>query len=73
MANPIDLEKLKKARGTRSRDEVAKALDLTRQQIFNYEKGKSEPPPSVLLKLTQFYGVGLNDVLLDEFLTTSLN
>lgn len=73
MESPINLDKLIKARGTRSRTEVAKELGLTRQQIWNYEKGLSEPPMSVLCKLVQFYGVRLTDVINENFLPAPLN
>lgn len=73
MENVINLDNLKKARGSRSRLEVAIELGVTRQQIYNYEKGLSEPPMSVLCKLVKLYGVSLREVLNEKFLSESLN
>ena len=66
-------EKLQAARGKRSRLEVAKAVNLTRQQIFYYEKGKSEPPLSVLSKLLFLYGVEFEDIIDKKKFAASLD
>lgn len=66
-------EKLEKARGKRSRNDVAKALGITRQQVWNYEKGISEPPLSVLSKMLFLYGVKFEDVINEKFFAKSLN
>jgi transcriptional regulator with XRE-family HTH domain len=63
MESVIDLDQLKKARGIRSLNEVATELGLTRQQVWNYEKGVSEPPVSVLVKLARLYGVRVEQLL----------
>lgn len=73
MDSVLDLEKLIKARGLRSRTTVAKELGVTRQQIFLYEKGKSEPPLSVVSKMAKLYGVKISDLLNENFLPTLLN
>lgn len=69
----INPEKLEKARGKRSRNNVAKALGLTRQQIFNYEKGASEPPLSVLSKMLFLYDVKFEDIIDEKNFAQSLN
>lgn len=63
MDSVIDLEQLKKARGLRSLNDVGKAVGLSRQQIWNYENGDSEPPLSVLIKLADLYGVKVEKLI----------
>lgn len=62
-----------KARGARTRSEVAADLGLTRQQIWNYEHGVSEPPISVLFKIAELYGVHYNDLLNEKNFTAASN
>jgi transcriptional regulator with XRE-family HTH domain len=69
MDSVIDLDKLKKARGLRSLSDVAKEVNLTRQQIWNYENGTSEPPISVLMKLAHLYGVKIQDLVVQKNLS----
>ncbi len=59
----IDLEQLKRARGLRSQIEVAEALGVSRQQVWNYEKGLSEPPISVLVRMAHLYGVRVEKLI----------
>lgn len=66
MDTVLDLEKLKKARGLRSLSSVAKEIGLTRQQIWNYENGVSEPPFSVILKLANLYGIKVRDIVSEK-------
>lgn len=63
MDSVIDLEQLKKARGLRSQSDVAKQLGITRQQVWNYEKGESEPPLKVLMKMADLYGIRVEKLL----------
>lgn len=63
MDSVIDLEQLKKARGLRSLNDVGKEVGLTRQQIWNYENGESEPPLSVLIKLADLYGIRVEKLI----------
>lgn len=69
----INSEKLEKARGNRSRNDVAKAVGVTRQQIWHYENGVSEPPLSVLSKMLFLYGVSFEDVVDEKKFAKSLN
>lgn len=69
----ISPEKLKKARGIRSRSGVAKEIGVTRQQIFYYEKGISEPPLSVVSKMLFLYGVKFEDIIDEKKFAQSLN
>lgn len=63
MDSVIDLEQLKKARGLRSQSGVAKELGITRQQVWNYENGESEPPLKVLVKMADLYGIRVEQLL----------
>lgn len=69
----INPEKLKKARGIRSRIAVAKELGISRQQIFHYENGTSEPPISMLSRMLFLYGVKFEDVIDEKKFAKSLN
>jgi transcriptional regulator with XRE-family HTH domain len=69
MDSVIDLEQLKKARGLRSQSDVAKQLGITRQQVWNYEKGESEPPLKVLMKMADLYGIRVEKLLAQKNLS----
>lgn len=69
MDSIIDLEQLKKARGLRSLRSVGTAVGVTRQQVWNYENGTSEPPISVLAKLADLYGIRLEKLIRQKNLT----
>lgn len=73
MDSVIDLEQLKKARGLRSLNDVSKAVGLSRQQIWHYENGLSEPPVSVLMKLANLYGVRVEKLLSQKSLPETSN
>ena len=73
MDSAIDLEQLKKARGLRSQSEVAREVGVTRQQIWNYENGASEPPLSVLLRLANLYGVKVEKLIAQKNLASTSN
>lgn len=73
MDTVIDLAQLKKARGLRSLNDVGKEVGLSRQQIWNYENGLSEPPLSVLSQLAELYGVGIEKLLLKKNLVNTSN
>lgn len=71
MDSVIDLEQLKKARGLRSPSDVAKALGITRQQVWNYEKGASEPPLNVLMRMADLYGIRVEKLIAQKNLAES--
>lgn len=66
MTGVIDLEQLRQARGERSLKDVAEQIGVTRQQIWNYENGVSEPPVSILIKLADYYGLQIQDLILQK-------
>lgn len=53
----VDSAKLKKLRGRRSPSEVARAVGITYNQLWNIENDKSRPSSDVLLKLCALYKV----------------
>lgn len=59
----INTDNLKKARGLRSMANVAKELGISKQQLWNYENGKSEPPVSVLVRISNMYGVTAQELI----------
>jgi len=63
MDTGINTEALQQARGLRSRSDVAKEVGVTRQQIWQYEAGKTVPSVAVLIKLANLYGVGVEKLI----------
>jgi len=55
----------------RSQSDVAKALGLSRQQIWNYENGTSEPPLSILIKLAELYGIRVETLIVQKNLAAA--
>ena len=58
----LDYQRLAKARGNRSRAEVAEMLGFTPQFIGQIETGVRQPTPNTLLRLCFLYGLSLQDV-----------
>lgn len=48
-------ERLRKLRGTRSRSDVADALDVTVQAIWLWESGQRMPGDSMKIKIADYY------------------
>lgn len=69
----LNLDNLKKARGLRSAASVAKALNISKQQLWNYEKGHSVPPVGMLVKLSNLYGVTVQDLVNQNNLAETSN
>jgi transcriptional regulator with XRE-family HTH domain len=59
----VDAQKLRKARGDRSPSEVARAVGITYNQLWNLENRKSKPSSDVLVRLCALYGVALNELV----------
>lgn len=64
--NVINTKRLTKARGKMSRSAVAAELGVSRQQIWNYENGVSEPPLSVLFELARIYKTDPQDFIVQK-------
>lgn len=60
----IDPAKLKRARGEREALSVAEMCGITKQRLWNYENGYSDPPSRVLLMLCLIYKTNI-DALAD--------
>jgi len=58
----INLKNLREKKKFTQR-KIADLLGLSRSTYINYEKGNSEPPASVLLKIAQYYKVSIDDLL----------
>ena len=59
------LMKLRKKRGM-SQQEVASAIDVTRQTVSNWEQGQGAPALDKAAALAKLYGVTLDDLANDE-------
>lgn len=64
--NVLNIPNLIAARGSMSRKAVADRLGLSRQQIWNYENGRSLPPIDVLMQLARLYNVDVLTFLTDR-------
>ncbi len=63
MDTVINRDALKQARGLRSISEVAKEVGVSRQQIWQYEAGKTVPSLPVLIRIANLYGVGIEKLV----------
>ena len=54
---------LVRLRGSRSRQEVADALDLTKKTIQQYEEGRRRPNDENIMKIARYYGVPFDTIL----------
>lgn len=50
-----------------TQEKVAKYLNITRQAYSNYELGKRDPDLYLLIKLTELYGITLNQLIIDSY------
>ena len=46
-----------------TQEQVAEALDVTRQAVSKWETGAAEPSTSNLLALAKLYGIDLSELL----------
>lgn len=66
MPNRVDVgERLKKLRGSRSREEVAIAAGVTAQAISNYEIGIRTPSDDIKCKLANYFGKTVQEIFYD--------
>lgn len=59
------LEELRKARGLRQ-EELADALEVSRQTIGSLENGRYNPSILLAFKIAQFFGTTIEDVFIYE-------
>lgn len=50
-----------------TQEKVSKYLNITRQAYSNYELGKRDPDLDLLIKLTELYGITLNQLIIDSY------
>lgn len=53
-----------------TQEKVSKFLNITRQAYSNYETGKRDPDLDLLIKLSELYGITLNQLILDSYTTS---
>lgn len=59
------LESMRKARGI-SQEELAAALEVSRQTIGSLENGRYNPSILLAFKIAKFFGVSIEDVFVYE-------
>ena len=60
-----NLEALRKSRGI-SQEELANAMEVSRQTIISLEKGKYNPSIILAFKLSHYFGLKIEDVFIFE-------
>lgn len=60
MNTKIMAEKLRKLRGTKSRQEVAKACGISTSALAMYEAGERVPRDDIKIKLAKYYNRSVN-------------
>ena len=53
---------LRAGSGKRQKD-VAKAVNITRQALSNYERNKRIPDAAILVRIADYYGVTVDSIL----------
>lgn len=59
------LEEIRKGRGIRQ-EELARALEVSRQTISSLEKGRYNPSIQLAFKLARYFGLTIEDIFLYE-------
>ena len=59
------LEELRKQRGIRQED-LAQALDVSRQTVISLEKGKYNPSLALAFKLARYFSLSIEDIFDDS-------
>ena len=63
------LEELRKQRGIRQ-EELAAALEVSRQTIGSLENGRYNPSILLAFKIARYFGVGIEEIFIYEEETT---
>jgi len=63
MKNSIRVERAKKRI---SQENLADAVEATRQSIHLIENGKTEPKLSLAMRISKFFGLKIEDIFEDE-------
>ena len=59
------LEELRRARGLRQ-EELAAALEVSRQTIGSLENGRYNPSILLALRIARYFGLRVEDIFIDE-------
>ncbi len=59
------LEELRKQRGIRQ-EELAAALEVSRQTIGSLENGRYNPSITLAFKIARYFGLGIEDIFIYE-------
>lgn len=59
------VEEFRKARGIKQ-EELAKAMEVSRQTIGSIENGRYNPSISLAFKLSRFFGVPIEEIFIYE-------
>ena len=59
-------ERLRMLRGDRSREQVAVAIGVTAQAVFNYENGTRIPTDDLKMKIAKFFGCTVQEIFFDQ-------
>lgn len=55
-------EKLKQLRGERSRDEIAKELNITKSSLAMYEREERIPRDEVKIRIANYFGKSVQEI-----------
>lgn len=58
-------ERMKKLRGNRSKQEVAKALGISFSSYVKYERGERTPRDSIKKRIAEYFGVTVSFIFFD--------
>lgn len=60
-----NLETMRKAQGI-SQEELARAMEVSRQTIISLEKGRYNPSILLAFKLAKYFGMSIEDIFIYE-------
>ena len=66
-------KKLRQLRGTRTQAEIANAVNVGVTSITNYEAGIRTPRDEIKLRLAKYFGVSVESIFFDPYVTISDN
>jgi Predicted transcriptional regulators len=60
-------EKLIKARGNKSQEEMAKIFGVKQQTYSSWETGRSKPLPSIMKQMEVYFSIPMEELFFDLF------
>ena len=58
--------KLRELRGARSAEEVAKALGVTQQAVYMYERGERIPRDEIKIRIAKYFGRTVTEIFYEN-------